>query len=265
MTHNGYEMDPHEGSRSDTQSTQPFSDGEHKARLQAKHVEQNLLGNDNTGHILSNGAQSQRSPPQPLRMLPFRPNLDGESTRLLFLPSDPETFDLRHADAKDDQSPAGDWIDLRCEGDEDESVEVLRVLAVAQSLYSVACHISIRGSSGAVPLTFEIYFDPSSDGVSLYNTYHSTMILSTREQSDDSQIRVYSRTTAQLSPGEWELVAPECSCTTKLLVLTRRFLPPSGQAESSHVLDQKRSAPPTTAEPSQSSGPMLSLLKFRTR
>ncbi|KAL2260334.1 hypothetical protein VTK26DRAFT_5675 [Humicola hyalothermophila] len=44
-------------------------------------------------------------------------------------------------------SPARGWIDLRSEGDDDGSVELMRVMAVAQSLYSVGCNVSIRSSA----------------------------------------------------------------------------------------------------------------------
>lgn len=60
-----------------------------------------------------------------------------EITRLLFLPSDPNSFQLKHADIEGYQSQAGKWVDPRWEVDEDESVETVKVLAVAQSVYSV--------------------------------------------------------------------------------------------------------------------------------
>lgn len=41
-------------------------------------------------------------------------------------------------------------MDALWEVDEDESVETLRVLAVSQSLYNVACDVTVRGTSAVL-------------------------------------------------------------------------------------------------------------------
>jgi hypothetical protein len=64
---------------------------------------------------------------------------------------------------------------------EDERVETLRVLALSQSLYNVACDVTIRGTSATAVLTctFRVFFDPSSDDVTLVNTDRTSTILVT--------------------------------------------------------------------------------------
>ena len=54
-----------------------------------------------------------------------------EGPRLLFLPSDPESFEVKYAEVEGYQSLAGKWMDALWEVNEDESVETLRVLAVS--------------------------------------------------------------------------------------------------------------------------------------
>ena len=234
-------------------STQAFAseDASYKAHLQVTLGEQDSpdfdeSNNEAARNIPGEGAM-QQSPPPPSRIWPFWPDID-EGTRLLFLPLDPGTFDLEYADVKGYESPPGKWVDLRYEGNEDESVEMLRVMAVAPSVYSAACDISIRSSSTTTPaLTFQVYFNPSHDEIDLVNTNDSTLVVEGTHPRQNGT-RVYSRTSKPLCPGEWEIFAPDRACTTKLLVFPRSFFQRPANAESSDLPNKKRGAPLPTAE-----------------
>lgn len=250
-------------------STQAFNsqDSAYKARLQATlqqpHVDPNhnpnpgQLSIDAAAHVPAQShaeavhAHSQQAPqeePQPLDAFLAA----NEGTRLLFLPSDPESFGLKHADVEGCQSPAGEWRDVLWKVDDDESVESLRVLAVSQSVYNVACDATIRGASTTALLTFRVYFNPSSDEVSLLNTSDSTTLVVSGSQPDNpgyQPIRVYQLSTAQIGPGQWDISTPNNGCTTKLLVLPRRFLLPSALAGSSEQPGKKRGTLPATQDP----------------
>ncbi|KAI6486524.1 hypothetical protein MCOR13_009435 [Pyricularia oryzae] len=65
-------------------------------------------------------------------------------------------------------------------------------------MHDIACRISI--SRGSVRIVSGIFFDPSTDVITLKNDQ------------------------PELEPGAWELVAPAVSSSNKLLVLPRRFL-----------------------------------------
>src|SRR4029434_6959222 len=82
---------------------------------------------------LAEAADKHSERPQGARPLTAFLEAANNETRLLFLPSDPESFELKHADVEGHQSPAGEWMDVLWEVDEEDSVETLRVLAVPQS------------------------------------------------------------------------------------------------------------------------------------
>ncbi|KAK0736054.1 kinase-like domain-containing protein [Apiosordaria backusii] len=245
-----------EGARSPVTSTQPFDDDDesYKTRLAAAlgHHDKSTQVFDSQDPAYKAHLQAALGQQEPQPVGTFLDAVD-EGTRLLFLPSDPESFELKHADVEGYQSPAGEWMDLRWEVDEDESVETLRVLAVAQSVYNVACDATVRGASATAVLTFRVYFDPSSDDVSLRNTTHNSTILVIRDgQPHDSRpqvTRVYYSSAAQLGPGQWEISLPSHGCTTKLLVLHRRFLPPLAYAGPSEQSGKKRGTLPTARDP----------------
>ena len=251
-------------------STQAFNsqDPTYKARLQVAlgqkpHADPDpdpnpgRLSTDAAAHVPAQSqaeaahAHSQRVPQEPQPLGAFL-DAANEGTRLLFLPSDPESFELKHADVEGHQSLAGEWMEILWEVDEDESVETLRVLAVSQFVYNVACDATARGASTTAILTFRVYFDPSSDDVSLLNTSTSTILVVSGSQPDNpgrQEIRVYHSSVAQIGPGQWDISTPNNGCTTKLLVLPRRFLPPSAHAGSSEQLGKKRGTLPATRDP----------------
>ncbi len=230
-------------------STQAFDtqDPTHKARLRA------ALGKpDHADSEPVAGPAAQE--PQPVKG--FLDAADEEGTRLLFLPSDPDAFELRHADVEGHQSPAGGWIDVLWEADEEESVETLKVMTVAQSIYNAACDVIIRTASNKTAvLAFRVYFSPSSDDVSLHNTASTSTILivgaSQHDQPPQQEIRVYQSSVAQLGPGQWDISMPSHGCPTKLLVLPRRFLPPRVQTSPSEQSrsGMKRGTLPTAQDP----------------
>ncbi len=147
--------------------------------------------------------------PAPQELPPVKGFLEAankEGTRLLFLPSGPEFFELKHANVEGHQSLAGEWIDVLWEVDKDKSVETLRVIAVSQSTHNVACDVAIQTASKATVLAFQVYFDPSSNAVSLHNTASTSTILIVRgaqhDQACQQEIRIYKASAAQLSPGQ---------------------------------------------------------------
>ncbi|KAL2187844.1 hypothetical protein L209DRAFT_753991 [Thermothelomyces heterothallicus CBS 203.75] len=262
-----------------TTSTQAFDsqDLAYKARLQAALGEQphadpdpdpGRPSTDDAAHVLApTRAEAAHAPTQqnPQEPEPVNGLLDAtdDGPRLLFLPSDPESFEVRHAEVQGYQSSAGEWMDALWEVDEDESVETMRVLAVSQSLYNVACDVTTRGTSTTAVLTFRVFFDPSSDDVTLVNTGRTSTILVIGGGQPDSprqqETRIYPSSVAQLGPGQWDISSPTHGCTTKMLVLHRRFLPSlalpplallySARASSSEQPSKKRGTSPAARDP----------------
>lgn len=72
-------------------------------------------------------------------------------------------------------------------------------------------------------------FDPSSNDVTLVNTGRASTILviggGRPDSPEQQETRVYPSSVAQLGPGQWDIST--YGCTTKMLDLHRRFLPPS--------------------------------------
>ncbi|KAK3336829.1 kinase-like domain-containing protein [Cercophora scortea] len=238
-----------EGAGSPVQSTQPFDedDESYKARLQAALRQQPQADpdpdpnpgrprTDSAAHVLAPTrpaaahalAQQTAGEPQPVNGL-LHATEDGP--RLLFLPSDPESIEV----------------------DEDESVETPRVLAVSQSLYNIACDVTIRRAPIDAVLTFRVFFNPSSDDVTLLNTGRSRspiLVIGGGQQDSPQQqeTRVYPSSVTQLGPGQWDISVPTHGCTTKMLVLNRYFLP-SLAPTSSDQPSKKRGASPAARDP----------------
>ncbi|KAL8310383.1 hypothetical protein RB597_010300 [Gaeumannomyces tritici] len=182
----------------------------------------------------------------PERLWWLRLSKNDERTRLLFHPSDPDAFHLEHIGSPwttNDQSypdSCSQWLEFVC-GDEEESVETSRVMAVAQSIYHIACKVSIR-CKDSVRVDFEIFYDPEADQVTLKNgEFSPTLILKESGSSAQNPQIAYSGVNTQLEPGAWDVAAPDVGCTTTLLVLPRRFLPAGGDAEEFEPLNRKRS------------------------
>lgn len=182
--------------------------------------------------------------PERLRWLQL--SKEDNRTRLVFHPSDPDAFHLEHVGLGiNDQSytdSCSQWLEFVC-GDGEESVEISKVMAVAQSIFHVACKVSIH-CKGSTQVNFEIYYDPETDQVTLINGQSSPTLVLKKESGPDNII-VYKGTSAELEPGAWNLTAPDVSRTTTLLVLPRRFLPARDDAEEFEPESRKRSASAT--------------------
>ncbi|KLU83176.1 CAMK protein kinase [Magnaporthiopsis poae ATCC 64411] len=195
---------------------------------------------------------------------------DDKRTRLLFLPTDPDTFHLEHiglhwaTDVEGYPDSCSRWLELAC-GDKEGSFETPMVMAVAQSIYHTACKVSLR-SEDSTRVDFEIFYDPETDQVVL-KTGESSPTLVLHQESESSshghQI-VYSGVNTHLDPGAWQVAAPRVGRTTTLLVLQRRFLPAEGSAEKPEPASGKRSTSDALVgkrikgkEPAEASGATL--------
>jgi hypothetical protein len=179
-----------------------------------------LHHNTATGKQLHTRYRTPRNEPRHLpatfSLLDLGP--DDASTRLLFLPSGPEAFDLRHIGIEHKEVTAGAWseFELQGDGEKSESTEKVAVMAVAQSSSAVACGILTRNrvpqQTAAFAPAYRMYFDPSIDKVTLVNTNDKVIFVSgqdgTVDDKTDDCVRVYPRTNTELSLGSWTVAMP---------------------------------------------------------
>lgn len=127
---------------------------------------------------------------------------------------------------------------------------MVKVLAITQSVHHIACRVSIQ-CKGPEQVEFEIFYDPETDQVTLKN-HKTTLDIGKDPESKKGSFLVYKGVDVPLEPGAWDVVATKANCTTKLLVLPRRFVSAGDKDGTAELSSQ---SPPRAPQKCIAKGP----------